>query len=1077
MSIPQKKPKRKKSAPAHRATSPDNESAFRRPPSRFRGTPFWSWNNRLDREQLLRQIEVFREMGFGGFHMHARTGLDTPYLGPEFMRMVRVCVEAASERGMLAWLYDEDRWPSGFAGGLVTAREEHRMRYLLFTPHAYCGMVRPTPNYSHARVGRTERGRLLARYSVSLKDGCLADYCRLGDDEPCPGGSREWFAYLEQAEPTAWFGNGGYVDVLSPEATRAFIDITHERFRECVGGHFGTTIPAIFTDEPQHVFKESMEHPGQEEDIVLPATSDFFETYREAFGMELLDRLPELFWELPGKKASVARHHYHEHVTHRFASAFAAQLGAWCQRHGIALTGHMMAEASLMSQTRAVGDAMRSLAHFQLPGIDMLCDRVEYTTAKQAQSVAHQYGRRGVMSELYGVTGWDYTFAGHKGQGDWQAALGVTVRVPHLAWVSMAGDAKRDYPASIHYQSPWWKEYRLIEDHFARVNVWMECGRPVVRVGVIHPIESYWLCCGPIAQTRAERESRDARFMELPTWMLESMVDFDYLNEALLPTQKPAVKAGRLRVGKMAYEAVIVPSMRTIRGTTLALLEAFVEGGGTLIFAGEIPSLVDARRSARARRLASRAAVCEWDRRALLDSLEPWRDVEYRDAFGVRTGRLLYQMRQEARTRHLFVANLDRNHPLPGGVLRVRGRWQPVWRDTFTGKSRQMDCIQEDGWTAIPVDLEAHGHALISLVPGKALAKRGTSRPGYIWTDLEELSARVPVKLTEPNVLLLNQAEWRWNNGPWNPREEMLRLHNQVRSVCGLPRRVGHRAQPWTESGQDDRHGRICLRFQIRSQVEVKRAQLALEEPEAWDIRWNGKKVVTRDGGWWVDEAIRRVKLPDFPAGQHELLLERDFGSRTELEWIYLLGDFGVELAGRHASLVHPVRELSCGDWTRQGLPFYAGNVIYRFAWTEPGRDRGTRAVRFPRVSAPVWRATLDGSRSAPVGLSPFRFETGKLAAGSHRLEVEVYGNRHNAFGPLHNIDPELTWVGPDAWRSTGDHWAYEYQIKPMGLLVPPRLQQRDRRGSGSAELPAVRLTGESASVPRKLTPATRPGR
>ncbi len=69
----------------------------------------------------------------------------------------------------------------------------------------------------------------------------------------------------------------------------------------------------------------------------------------------------------------------------------------------------------------------------------------------------HQYGREAMMSELYGVTDWDFDFRGHKFHGDWQAALGVTLRVPHLSWVSMAGEAKRDYPASINYQVPWYK--------------------------------------------------------------------------------------------------------------------------------------------------------------------------------------------------------------------------------------------------------------------------------------------------------------------------------------------------------------------------------------------------------------------------------------------------------------------------------------------------------------------------------------------------------------------------------------------------------------------------------------------
>ena len=106
---------------------------FQNPTSEYRGTPFWAWNGVLDDEELKRQIDIFKTMGLGGFHMHVRTGLDVPYLSEEFMDHIRFCVEEARKRGMLAWLYDEDRWPSGAAGGLVTKDPKYRERHLLFT--------------------------------------------------------------------------------------------------------------------------------------------------------------------------------------------------------------------------------------------------------------------------------------------------------------------------------------------------------------------------------------------------------------------------------------------------------------------------------------------------------------------------------------------------------------------------------------------------------------------------------------------------------------------------------------------------------------------------------------------------------------------------------------------------------------------------------------------------------------------------------------------------------------------------------------------------------------------------------
>ena len=110
------------------------DAVFASPGALYRDTPFWAWNCDLDPEELKRQIRVFKEMGMGGFHMHARTGLGTPYLSPEFMERVKECVSTAKELDMLAWLYDEDRWPSGAAGGLVTRDPKFRARHLLFTP-------------------------------------------------------------------------------------------------------------------------------------------------------------------------------------------------------------------------------------------------------------------------------------------------------------------------------------------------------------------------------------------------------------------------------------------------------------------------------------------------------------------------------------------------------------------------------------------------------------------------------------------------------------------------------------------------------------------------------------------------------------------------------------------------------------------------------------------------------------------------------------------------------------------------------------------------------------------------------
>jgi hypothetical protein len=162
--------------------------------------------------------------------------------------------------------------------------------------------------------------------------------------------------------------------------------------------------------------------------------------------------LPELIWDLPDGKPSQARYRYHDHVCERFVSAFMDQIARWCKKNGLILNGHMMEEPTLHSQTCAIGEDMRCYRSMEMPGMDLLVDAIEYNIAKQVSSVARQNGLRGAMSEIYGVTHWYFTFEGHKGCGDWQAALGITFRVHHLTWVRMEGEGKRDYPACIGYQ-------------------------------------------------------------------------------------------------------------------------------------------------------------------------------------------------------------------------------------------------------------------------------------------------------------------------------------------------------------------------------------------------------------------------------------------------------------------------------------------------------------------------------------------------------------------------------------------------------------------------------------------------
>ncbi|MDD7614898.1 MAG: hypothetical protein PUJ59_05280 [Clostridiaceae bacterium] len=1003
-------------------TSPSlDDGLFKNPTSEYRSTPFWSWNYSLEKDELLRQIDIFKEMGFGGFHMHVRTGLSTSYLSDGFMTLVKNCVEKAKENKMLAWLYDEDRWPSGFAGGLVTKDERFRERYIQFSPE------------------KKENSKLLACYDICLdNDGYLKSYKKIGENEEAE--NDKWYVYLEIiTDSLTWFNNQCYVDTLNPEAIKKFVEITHERYKEVIGDEFDETVPAIFTDEPNFTKKQSIDNSFDKKAVELPWTDRLTETYREQYNEDIFATLPEIIWELPDGKASVARYRYHDHTAELFAKSFSDTVGNWCAENKIALTGHVLDEPTLTSQSRVVGDAMRSYRSFGIPGIDMLCNAHEYTTAKQASSAVHQLGKEGMLSELYGVTGWNFDFRGYKLHGDWQACMGVTVRVPHLSWYAMEGEAKRDYPASISYQSPWYKEYPLLEDHFARINTAMTRGKPVVKVGVIHPIESYWLHFGANDKTLLVRESMDRRFVDIVSWLIESSIDFDFINEAMLPDL--CKKGGSpLCVGEMKYDAVIVPYCETLRSTTLERLENFRKDGGKLIFLGEAPSLENAEISERGKKLCDASILLPFDAGSLVSALDDVRTLTMRYENGKLADKHIYSLRQDKNCKWLFICrgkdpvNKDLTE-LDKLTVTINEICYPVLYDTLSGDIKPYPCTHKNGKTVISLDMYSHDSVLLRLDESGAEVSeiKKSEYKGNVITIPNE----VDFKLEEPNVLLLDIAEFKLDDDEYLPEEEILKADNIAREIAGINLRGGSVAQPWTLPEETPRHT-ISLRYTVESEIDCEGAQLALETPEKAEIIFNGEKISNKPVGNYVDISIFKVDLPKINKGKNILEITLPLGNRTNTEACYILGSFGVKLKGKKAVITEMPEKIPFGNLVSCGMPFYGGNTEYKFK-VKP--ENGSVKLTVSDYRGGLIRVYVDGEDKGTIIYAPYELTVDGLTNDDHEITLKLYGHRYNTFGAVHIVNKNERWHGPGAWRTIGENWSYEYNPVDLGILKSPEIE------------------------------------
>lgn len=1026
-----------------------SEKLFQNPTAEYRGTPFWAWNNKFDEKILKEQIECFKEMGFGGFHMHSRSGMSMEYLGRDFMNCVKYCVQKAKDENMLAWLYDEDKWPSGFAGGIVTKTPKYRGKVLLFTKEN----LEDFPKEQAIEEGLPY---YYAAYEVILNDGgYLKSYREVGRHEDC---ANKYYAFIKTLDPTPWFNNQTYLDTISYEAVAKFIEVTHETYKNAVGDEFGDTVPAIFTDEPEYGRVIPKQFSKSDEPASVPWTTDLDADMEKATGFSLKPVLPELFFAMEHNAPSYTKYVFYNYLTNRLADCFYGQIGRWCEENNLMLTGHSNTEDTMRIQMWCCGNVMRLYPHMQLPGIDTLENGDREITAKQAQSVVHQYGKEGMLSELYGVTNWDFDFRGHKFQGDWEAALGVTVRVPHLSWLTMAGTAKRDYPASIFYQSPWYKEYKLIEDHFSRLNTALTRGEPDVSVGVIYPIESMWMQFGPNDTCGGMIDSLDSQLAFVSKFLLHSLIDFDYIDEGNL-ADLCQEGANPLVVGKMAYSTIVVPGCVTLRKSTIDRLTEFCQNGGKLIFTGKCPEYVDGKPSSLARPLYEKATAVSLDRYELTNAIDD-RRLEIYMGNGQKSDRFIYQMRKDSDGKWLFIANSKiAVNERTSHLLDIYDNWQstsylsvtgsssaafteddiqivingeytPVLYDTMTGETKEPDFEVKDGKTIIKTKYYWGNSYLYKLLDKTKSQSEKAALPKTVLREIDFKDA-VEYELEEPNVLLLDIAEYAFDSGEWNEKEEVLKISDKFRACMGW--QVDF-PQPWVIPDTPAEHF-VHLRFRFCSEFEISGCKLALEQAEYTEISLNGEKMNSCPDGWYVDKFIKTVPLPKIKKGENVLELKVPYPMRGTVEACYLLGDFFVHLAGTEATLIPPYEKLAFGSVDKQDLPFYSGNIRYK---TKISVEKCDLEINTTSYRGALVKVYLDGKEHGVSALPPYRVVIRDVSKGEHTVSFELFGNRYNTFAPLHLADETDTWIGPGAWSAEGNAWCYEYRTRPFGILKSP---------------------------------------
>lgn len=1007
-----------------------NFELFKNPTKEYRGAPFWAWNTKLEKDLLLEQIEVLKKMGFGGFFIHSRSGLNTEYLGKEFFEMVKSCRDKAENEDMLCYLYDEDKWPSGYGGGLVTKTPKYRQKMIYFTDT-------PKTFYDKEYAIYNALPYLLGVFDVVLDNsGYLISYKKIGENETAHGIKR--YAYVEPVPCEAWHNGFTPEDAMNSQAVAKFIEVTYEKYKQEVGESFGTSIPAIFTDEPQMGFKRPLQDSKNTSSANFPWSECLSKFYFEKYGEDITDFIPELFLDFKDK-ISTARYRYHETSTELFTEAYSKQIGSWCNKNGILFTGHMMWEHNLDVQTETVGDATRAYEWFDIPGIDLLCNAVEIVTAKQTQSVVRQLNKDGFLTELYGVTNWDFDFRGHKFQGDWQAALGATLRVPHLSWVSMKGSAKRDYPASISYQVPWCEEYPYVEDHFARLNTVLTRGKPLVKVGVIHPIESFWLDYGANNTFGDEKKKAVKEFNDLCEQLYENTIDYDLISEALIE-RHASVDGASFNMGVMSYQTIIVPRVKTIRRETLNLLIEFRNNGGKLIFIDSYPACIDAIESNEGKLLYERSISVNFNSGELYNLLDSERTATIFNENGDALNNFVHQIRKDGDCKWFFMARFKNPQKDDGESQNVtivfNGEYKPTLYDTVKGEISSIEYKTENGKTYIYKELFASDSLLIKLDDGDGCYKAQGKKANV--SNSFELNGKVEYACLEENVLLVDSCLYKLNDGEFEREEEILKLDEKVRKTLNYPKADGWGVQPWALPDSKPENF-VTLKYTFSSEDDIDNCFIAGEE--ATKITFNGNDVELTCVGYYVDKAIKKYKLGSIKKGLNELIIVTPITHRISVEYYYILGDFSVRVNGKEKTVYKSEEKITFSDITKQGFAFYGGNLVYKTKIETPRCDL---LVKIPKYRNSLIKIRLDGEDKGVIAYAPFELTIENVERGEHILEILAYGNRVNTFGPLHDASHKV-YISPSAWYTTGDAFTYGYELKETGILSSPIIKIIER--------------------------------
>lgn len=998
---------------------------FLNPPAEFRSAPFWALNDKLDTTELIKQIHDFKNAGYGGFFLHSRTGLLTEYMGKEWWDAMDAAVRTSKQIGLKTWFYDEDKWPSGFAGGKVPLMSEEF--------HARC-------------LIRIDKKDLVNQ----------ADQVFFEDDK---------YKYVchKSEMGNAWFNGTTYVDLLNPEMVKAFINVAYVPYLERYKNEMGRTALGIFTDEPQVSPRLSGGIEGS-----VSFSQAILKKFKEMHGYDIVPMMPALF-DTTGNFRKI-RYDYYQTISRCFEESFTKQIGVFNGKNNSIFTGHINGEENLSSVMVNVGNAMITYRHMQMPGIDQLgLNFSTLNSPKSVSSVANQYGISRRLSEAYGISGQNMNFEDRKWLLDWLTINGINFIVPHLSLYSMKGDRKRDYPPDFSPAQPYWEYNKLFEDYTGRMCYVNTIGKYAADIVIIHPLESEYF---------GIKNDCYQQYDKCLNMLQKDHRNYDLGDEQII-ADIAKIENQKFIIGQMSYKVVVLPTMLVIRRSTLNLLKQFKASGGVILVYGNYPDYVNGEQVPEAIDTLKQISqsVQENEFLSTLDKVSP----SLYKIKGVNNELIWTHFRIVANGGILQLSNTSRLEEVDCDLsfspsVKNLALWNPE-------NGRSMKLVPEnDGriklhFAAAKSLLITYGDASKEAILTDRYQVPATRK------EVAKINGNWKGQRLDPNALTLDFARYSTDNGKtYSKPEPVIGIHQRLTGKKYTGRLI-LKFEPEVAS-VPLKYSLVVEQPQLYN-ISINNKIIRFEGKDYY--RDHAFRI--QDISGTLKQGVNEIMLSLNYVAPEPASLNAYKRYGTEIESIYLIGDFAVAVTPSAnpfmesqknalkkfvAKPVHSISRFAItkettefeADLTMQGYPFYAGTFVLSNTFMIDKKTKEKKYyISFPSFESIVVKVKINGKEFAPLIYSPWETEiSDALKEGENHVEITLINSLRNLLGPHHHTGGELTGVGPasftgnSGWPNIGGEnnwydlrlkgnptlWRDDYYLIPFGLLEPPVISESD---------------------------------